>query len=68
MKLELSDEDKAFIKRYENSIGVCELIDHIKYSRLIRTQIYYDNKNAGLPDPLDVFDGYEGPILKKEDE
>jgi hypothetical protein len=65
----LSDKDKNFIKWYESTPLVYGIRGGLafKYWHLIRTQAYYDNKNNGYSDPLDVFDGCKGPFLIKKD-
>lgn len=39
--------------------------DFTRYMRAFRMLAYAKNKMNGLPDPLDIFDDYKGPILKK---
>lgn len=49
--------------------GVSMVPIEIQWFRM-RSQIYADNKAAGRPDPLDVFDDYKGPVYtppKKEE-
>lgn len=63
----LSLKDRRIWKRFCLKGGVLFGDKYFSQSwRIHRVLIYLARKERGLPDPLDVFDDFKGPIFKKE--
>lgn len=54
--------DDELLEKYKDG---CVLGDENlpRYWRILRTKLYEERKAKGLPDPLDIFDDYNGPIF-----
>lgn len=62
----MTKRQRQLIKKYENNPCWLGNPDFFAYWTALRTEIYEERKKQNLPDPLDIFDDYEGPVFKEK--